>query len=213
MRHVVLFSAGVGSFAAAANLIRRTGRNIDLVFADTLTEDADSYRFLIDGAAYVLGRAGIGEVSGLLVRAGTTPPITSMHERRAHLDRLRLDTKHIIPGLVWLVDGRTTWDAPRDEQHMEPFALAPCAQTLKWNVCEDWLASHCDPETTTVYVGISSEDEPRLSRLRDQKGPWKYCAPLCEAPADIVEVLRRAGIRPPRILELELGTKNIEVRA
>lgn len=46
---VVMFSGGIGSWAAAARVIERQGRaGVTLLFADTRMEDADLYRFLDD---------------------------------------------------------------------------------------------------------------------------------------------------------------------
>lgn len=59
----VMFSAGGGSFRAAL-LWRRQypSDNLRLVFTDTLYEDADAYRFLIEGIElqYDQGSSGCG---------------------------------------------------------------------------------------------------------------------------------------------------------
>src|ERR1700726_166916 len=55
--HVVMFSAGGGSWAAGRRVVERHGpEKMRLLFLDTLYEDADGYRFLIEGAANILGR-------------------------------------------------------------------------------------------------------------------------------------------------------------
>lgn len=55
MKAIVQFSGGAGSFGAALGAIERYGQeNVTLLFADTLIEDADLYRFL-DDAAVALG--------------------------------------------------------------------------------------------------------------------------------------------------------------
>ena len=47
MKHLVMFSGGVGSWAAARRVVNVHGPDdMALVFADTLIEDADLYRFL-----------------------------------------------------------------------------------------------------------------------------------------------------------------------
>lgn len=54
MRHLVFFSSGAASWAAAVRVAERYGpQNVRLVFADTLIEDEDNYRFLQEGAADV----------------------------------------------------------------------------------------------------------------------------------------------------------------
>lgn len=63
MHHIVLFSGGLGSWAAAKRLSnklkkqhRHGRRNLILLFCDTLTEDEDLYRFLHEAAANVGGK-------------------------------------------------------------------------------------------------------------------------------------------------------------
>lgn len=52
MKHVVMYSCGLGSWGTAWWLENRIeGDEIVLLFADTLIEDADLYRFLDEGAA------------------------------------------------------------------------------------------------------------------------------------------------------------------
>jgi 3'-phosphoadenosine 5'-phosphosulfate sulfotransferase (PAPS reductase)/FAD synthetase len=52
--HVVMFSGGVGSWAAAKRVAEAHGtEGLVLLFTDTLIEDADTYRFLREAAANV----------------------------------------------------------------------------------------------------------------------------------------------------------------
>jgi hypothetical protein len=56
MRHVVMFSGGIGSWAAAKRAAERYGTTgLTLLFADTKREDEDTYRFLHEAAADVGG--------------------------------------------------------------------------------------------------------------------------------------------------------------
>jgi hypothetical protein len=53
-RHVVMFSGGVGSWTAAKRVAARHGtEGMVLLFADTLVEDADLYRFIEEAASDV----------------------------------------------------------------------------------------------------------------------------------------------------------------
>ena len=55
MKHVVMFSGGIGSWATAKRVVERYGTDdLTLLFTDTLIEDEDLYRFL-DEAASNLG--------------------------------------------------------------------------------------------------------------------------------------------------------------
>ena len=56
MRHIVFFSSGIASWVASKRVVERYGPEaVTLVFADTLIEDEDNYRFLHEAAA-MLGR-------------------------------------------------------------------------------------------------------------------------------------------------------------
>lgn len=56
MKHVVMFSSGAGSWAAARRVVEQYGTaDLFLVFADVLGEDEDNYRFLRDAADDVGG--------------------------------------------------------------------------------------------------------------------------------------------------------------
>jgi hypothetical protein len=56
VRHVVMFSGGVGSWAAAKRVAATHGTDdLTLLFTDTRIEDEDNYRFLGEGAANVGG--------------------------------------------------------------------------------------------------------------------------------------------------------------
>lgn len=57
MQHVVMFSGGVGSWAAAKRVVAAHGtENVTLLFADTLIEDEDLYRFIDEAATDVGAR-------------------------------------------------------------------------------------------------------------------------------------------------------------
>jgi len=51
MRYVVMFSGGIGSWAAAKRTVTTHGADVTLLFTDVLGEDEDTYRFIKDAAA------------------------------------------------------------------------------------------------------------------------------------------------------------------
>lgn len=60
VKHVVMFSSGAGSWAAAKRVAERHGTaNLTLLFADTMIEDEDNYRFLTEAAVNVGGHLEI----------------------------------------------------------------------------------------------------------------------------------------------------------
>lgn len=56
MKHIVMFSGGVGSWAAAKRVVKWHGTdNLTLLFTDVLMEDEDLYRFIKEAASNVGG--------------------------------------------------------------------------------------------------------------------------------------------------------------
>lgn len=171
MHHVVMFSGGIGSWAAAKRVAAKHGTDsLTLLFTDTRVEDPDLYRFLEEGAANVGGR------------------------------------------FVRLAEGRTIWEVFRDERFLGNHRVDPCSKILKRQMADRWLEAHCDPANTTIHVGIDWTEEHRFTRLAERRRPWQYAAPLCEAPyvtkLDLLDALKREGIRPPRLYELGFAHNN-----
>lgn len=171
MKHVVMFSGGIGSWAAAKRVAKDHGTtDLVLLFGDTLIEDDDLYRFLREAADDVGGQ------------------------------------------LVWIAEGRTPWEVFRDERFIGNSMADPCSKILKRNFLRRWLAEHCDPTETTVYLGIDWSEIHRLERAADRWAPWTVQAPLCKPPLTSKEELLRSaskvGLRPPRLYELGFPHNN-----
>jgi len=83
MKHIVMFSGGAGSWAAAKRVAERHDtKDLLLLFADTLMEDEDLYRFLDEAAA---------DVGGELVRISEgRDPWQVFHDRK-YLGNTRAD--------------------------------------------------------------------------------------------------------------------------
>lgn len=222
IKHVVMFSAGAGSFEAAWRVVQAHGRrSVTLLFTDTLCEDHDAYRFLIEGAALLLGYAGRGEVSGLAALGANTPPAWERDARKAHLIALRADVVRLMPELVWVQEGRDIWDVFADERFLGNSRVGVCTRTLKQETADRWCNAHCDPAATVRYVGIDWTEIERyegdggkrkgIKRVLAEQG-WRCDAPLCEKPwmtkTDALDHMRALGIKPPRLYELGFAHNN-----
>lgn len=226
-----MFSGGAGSFETAWRVFQRYGRrDLTLLFTDTLSEDADLYRFLIESAAFLTGRAGLGEVSGLAQLAAQTPPLWEREARKAHILHVRELAATILPQLFWLCDGRDLWDVFADERFLGNSSVGLCTRILKGGMADNWRAANCDPRTTRCYVGIDWSESHRYvgdsfdtqaeKRDRDRQGlrrkmlamGWRYYAPLLSKPyltkADIFDHMRSVGIKPPRLYEKGFAHNN-----
>lgn len=219
--HLVMFSGGAGSFEAAWRVVQEHGRRgVTLVFTDTLHEDHDLYRFLIESAAFLTGRAGVGEVSGLAMLAQQTPPVWERAERKAHLAKIRALAARIIPQLVWLMDGRDIWETFTEERFLGNRRTGICTSRLKQDVADGWRKAHHDAANTVCYVGIDWTEIHRFEgdgqrgglRARMAESGWTYRAPLCDAPYldkdDILAHLKEIGIKPPRLYALGFAHNN-----
>jgi hypothetical protein len=208
---VVMFSGGAGSWAAAKREAQQHGlAGLTLLFTDTLIEDADLYRFLVESAANVF-RVG-GRLDGVIQVAANVPPSTreAMPARRAHLARLRALVAPIMPGLVWLADGRTPWEVFRDERYLGNTRADPCSRVLKRELGDRWMSAHA-PDAVRVF-GIDWTEVHRFERLAARLGADRVRAPLCEAPyldkPDVLAWLAREGIAAPRLYGLGFAHNN-----
>lgn len=185
MKHVVMFSSGAGSWAAARRVADRLGtsRDIHLVFSDTkgrsdsphAGEDDDNYRFLREAALDILG-------DGAAER---------MHS---------------------LVEGRDVWGVFKDERMIGNTRLSTCSRALKQRPARRFLEEHFDPADTTVYVGIDWTEEHRVVPIQKSYSPWKVEAPLCDAPyldrEDVLAALVKREIKPPRLYSMGFAHAN-----
>ena len=110
-KHVVFYSGGLGSFATALRVIEKYGTdNLTLLFTDTLIEDYDLYRFIIETAGHFFN-ADKNKIAELSKRAlNITLTEENMSQRKDDLERLRLDSNKAIPQLVWLTEHKDPWD-------------------------------------------------------------------------------------------------------
>ncbi|MEV0821880.1 hypothetical protein [Nonomuraea rubra] len=100
-RHVVQMSGGIGSFHAARRVKAEHGAdNLVLLFADTLTEDEDLYRFMDDDASAHLG------VALTIVADGRTPFEVFFDVKRLGNSRLAPCSKRLkqVPCRKWMTE-------------------------------------------------------------------------------------------------------------
>jgi hypothetical protein len=211
MKHVVMFSAGGGSWAAARRVVERHGvGDVTLLFTDTLMEDQDAYRFLIEGAADVMG---VAIPTQMVPSAHQFPDWEDRAAYKLFVQGLRLEFEGMLPGLVWLARGGDIWDVFREERFLGNSSVDPCSKRLKRQMAAAWLKAHCVPDQTIVYVGIDKFEEHRFDdgegggvRPRRAAQGWTYQAPLTEAPFvspwDVRGLMRARGLQPPRLYGL-----------
>lgn len=216
MNHVVMFSGGIGSWATGKRVAEEHGTDsLILLFTDTLIEDFDTYRFLIEGAVNVFGgvpKCKERDLEDLIRVVLNDIPKRFSDERRRVLERVRKDASIIIPGLRWIADGRSPFEVMRDTKSFPRAGIDPCSRVLKRELADRWVSDNFEPENVICYVGIDWSEYHRYERLVEYKKPWVYKAPLCEKPYMTKEELHswaeREGIEKQRLYKMGMPHAN-----
>ena len=214
VHHVVQYSGGSGSCASALRVRDRYGTTgLKLLFADTLIEDQDLYRFLIESAAKVFDvEVPTDLVSRALALPDPSEDAEEEAERRRELAEIRKLSQDAVPGLVWIAEGRDPWEVFHDRRFLGNARVDPCSDELKRSFLRKWLTEHHVPRNTTAYIGIDWTEEHRFKRARELWKPWVVEAPLCEPPliakTAVLDQLRELGIRVPRLYEMGFPHNN-----
>jgi hypothetical protein len=105
--------------------------------------------------------------------------------------------------LVTVSDGRDIWQVFKDDRFLGNSRLANCSKFLKQKPCRDWIEANCDPEDTTLYVGIDWTELHRLPAIEAGWAPYRVKAPMTDAPYldrdDMRAACEAAGIEVPRL--------------
>lgn len=179
-KHIVMFSGGIGSWAAAKLVARDFGtENLYLVFSDVkgnsdsphIGEDEDTYRFINDAVKNIGG----GEY-------------------------------------VYLNEGRDIWTLFSDQNFLGNSRVANCSKILKQRPARKWLKENCDPESSTIYVGIDWTETHRIPAIVRNYLPYTAKAPLTEPPyltkAQMIEWAKSEGLETPRLYDLGFTHNN-----
>jgi hypothetical protein len=179
MRHIVMFSGGIGSAELARRVVAEQGTDaVTLLFSDVkgdsddphVGEDEDTYRFIYE----VAGKLGAE--------------------------------------LVHLREGRNIWQVFKDDRFLGNTRLANCSKFLKQRPARAWLDENCDPEDTTIYVGIDWQETHRRTAVVEGYQPFSVAFPLCDEPfvlkSEMLDNCREWGVEPPRAYALGFPHNN-----
>jgi len=219
MSTIAKISGGTGSYSAARKHVDQHGaEGLELLFTDTLCEDQDAYRFLIAGAANLLG---VDLPKGFIPEIEDFPAWEDRPAYKAFCLHLGLETTRLMPQFHWIADGRDPWDVYERERFLGNSKADPCSKVLKRELADRWLREHCDPAETEIIVGIDYEeierfegDEKRKTkglRRRMAEQGWTFIAPLCDGPSSYASRLARLkseGLWLPRLNALGFSHNN-----
>lgn len=209
--HVLRFSAGITSWGAGERL-RQRGVPFLSVFADTIVEDEDTYRFLIEGAALLDGLE-LDDVADLSELAGSIPPLepgtkefraARLAVRKRHIHKLRESCNRRIESLRWIADGRTPWEVFRDERFIGNSRVDPCSKILKRKLLDKWVEQNCTRETIHV-LGLDWSEPKRRRSFTEAFAPRRVAFPMADEPfvlkQELLLLARSVGLKPPRLYD------------
>lgn len=114
--------------------------------------------------------------------------------------------------LVIIADGRTPWDVMRDHHSFANNRMDFCSEELKRDLLDKWRDEHCTPEESTIYLGLSWDEDHRVRRVQQVCAPWRYEAPMAEKPwlskHMMLGWLKEQGIEAPRLYKMGFPHNN-----
>jgi len=220
-----MFSGGVASWCAAKLVSDRYGiDNLILLFADTLIEDQDCYRFILEGAANIFNM----RLNPRYIEKGflNIPEIGDIN-RNTVLWRIANESRviraNLDNGLVWLQEGNDVWDVFFEDKFLNHY-VSNCSKKLKQKPCKGWLnwglesqeptvAKYLNnPENVTIYLGIDMNEIERAEKIIEGYKPFKVDFPLLwdnwldrKGQFDLLESV---NIQPPRLYKYGFSHNN-----
>jgi hypothetical protein len=201
MKHIIFYSGGVGSWATAKRVIEKHGaEDVILLFTDTLIEDKDLYRFMIETAGELFNV----HVSDLVDLTKNIPDVSHelMEERKQYLRELSELANKRIPQMNWSMDGRTPWEVFKKERWIGNSRIAQCSHKLKQDAAAK-IINQYDPDEVVLYLGIDWTEDHRKEAPKKNWLPYKVEFPMCEEPFVVKEEmladLNALGIASPRL--------------
>lgn len=212
-QHVVFYSGGLGSFATALRVIESYGKEkLTLLFTDTLIEDYDLYRFIIEtsGKIFDIDSSIISSLSKQAKQLTGTE--INMDKRKEELEKMRIDSNDAIPQLVWLTEHKDPWEIFFDQKFLGNSRIAQCSHILKQVMSKKYIKKNFIPEETVLYLGIDWTEEHRTKAPRKNWHPYPVEFPMCEEPwmnkIDVVRDLESMGIETPRLYAMGFAHNN-----
>lgn len=211
LKHIIFYSGGLGSWATAKRVIHTYGKdNVICLFTDTLIEDKDLYRFLLETTQEIYGI----DQTDLIESTKNIPEVSheTMEERKKYLTELARKTRERNPNFKWINDGRDPWDVFKDVRFLGNSRQANCSHELKQKMSAKWIKENYSSDECILYLGIDWTEEHRTKAPRKHWYPYLVRFPMCEEPLmtkiDFVKELEVIGIENPRLYKMEFSHNN-----
>jgi len=206
VKHVVFYSGGGGSWATAKRVMAKHGpEDTILLFTDTLIEDQDLYRFMIETAFQLYGKKASVPTEKLV-------EASNIDLRRKQLNELKDQVTGHLSNFVWLADGRSPWEVFKEVRWLGNSRIAQCSHKLKQDVARKWIVENFKPEEVVLYLGIDFMESHRTAAVTRNWDPYVCEYPLMDKPylykQDILTQLEAEEIELPRMYKMGFSHNN-----
>lgn len=195
-KHIISFSGGMGSFAEAVSCVEKYGKEkVLLLFADTLMEDEDLYRFLDETVSFLgceFERICYGKTPWELFEAkrfvgGSKKDLCSEELKRNFIKN-------------WLIKEFGYWKQENCLDYIGNIQTNSCGVPITKGVL------YINAE---VHLGIDYTEEHRIRETKERVKPWIYRSTLVEDGRFIPKDFSlRFGIEPPRLYKMGFSHNN-----
>jgi len=114
--------------------------------------------------------------------------------------------------LRYLADGRDPWQVYKDRRFLGNHRIDPCSRILKRELSRKWVDKNCEPDTTTLYIGIDWSEIHRMEAVKRNWMPYNILAPMMEQPYferdELMDALVKRGIQPPLLTRMGFAHNN-----
>lgn len=179
MKHIVFFSGGIGSWRVAKIVAEREKvQDLYCLFTDTLIEDNDLYRFMLETWSDIYGLA---KPTILIKKAKKlTQVYEDIEKRKEELESLRHEAMAYFPQVVWLSYGKTPWDIYFETRFLGNSRLAKCSHVLKQEMANEWINENVTSDDAILYLGIDWTEAHRFAKPIENWAPFEVRFPLGE---------------------------------
>ena len=197
-KHIVSYSGGMGSFAEAKECVDRYGKeNVTLLFADTLMEDIDLYRFLNETVEF------LGCELEVLSHG---KDVWGVFEDTKFVGNSRVDICSRVLKRDIINNYITTKYGVKERVYITKDDGSP---VLTKTGRKQYRSSFLPKEDVEIHLGIDATEGHRLTAVQERMAPWKYVSTLVEDGIFVYKNFsEQFGIKKPRLYDLGFSHNN-----
>jgi len=175
-KSLVLFSGGMGSALSGwLEALKKGSDNCIFYFNDTLIEDDDLYRFLVESLFFINNETLDKDILDL---TNELPWYDHPDERKKALLNLGSRLTDRFDNFVYDTDGRNPWQVFFDESFLANSRIDTCSKVLKRQRAQRFIKKF-KPDQIEIVTGFDWSEVDRLERAYPNWQPFKLLSPMC----------------------------------